>query len=654
VFAQGGRARIANVGQRLAAALCLASVYGFAASGFVDPRWLAAVIVSALCVATAPAVWCGTGGDVSPRLAWPAGARLATNLAPGWLLMLAAALGKAAGVDPYVATWTWVAGTLWLLAGAWQLSRRLPHGRMARSVQLWAVVVLAVATALRAWRMDSVPRYVHHDEAIMSLAGLRYFVERLDWFTVQRGDGAFTNMPLAFIPAGIGVWIGGVDLFWARLPDVILGILSVWLLFDGLWRVSTVRLAVVAALLLAANHCHIAFSRMASTYIHSAFVVSLLFALFSRLWTAPTYFTAALLGVAGVLGMQTYHASFAALPLLLACVLLLAILQPQRWRAVAAPLTIFAVSAVCAAGMFGVAVWQARDLMFTRNKEISIFAPDWMQQLKQGYHTDSAAVVVGRQVWKSLEAFHFGRDMCEEYNIDRPLADRYSAALLLAGAVLALAQWRGFVPVNAFVVTAGYLILGLGLQTATCHNRVTGALPLGMVFPAIAIVQCCSVLWAGPSPRRRWLRDLCMAGLVALCTVASLRTYFTEYGGSLRYGTDHSEAAWFAREYADRYTVHLVSWSSRHGPWLSQRLILADLPIDRNDRDSDLDYIQDVQLTGSDVFIVSGLQPASRDALLARFPQARVETARRDPEAGPWLYLVFVGEPRGGDRSTMR
>lgn len=641
-----------NVGQRVAALTCLASAYGFATTGFVDARWLTAVIVSALVVATAPSCWSGADGADLPGLGWPSSTRLATNFAPGWLLMIGAAVGKALGLDPYVATWTWVAGTVWLLAGAWWSSRSLPDLRAPRTVQVWAAVVLSVTIGLRAWRIDTVPRYVHHDEAVMSLCGLQYLVQRLDWFTVQRNAGDFTNMPLAFIPAGIGVWIGGFNLFWARLPDVILGVLSVWLLFDGLWRVSTPRLAVVAALLLAVSHCHIAYSRIASTYIHSAFFVALLFALFARLWTRPNYFAAALLGVSGVLGMQTYHASFATLPLLLGCVLLLALVQPRRSRALRAPLAIFAVSAVCAAGVFGVAVWQARDVMFARNREVSIFHPQHMQELQQAYHTDSVAVVVGRRAWNALEAFHFGRDMCEQYSIDRPLADPYTAALLLAGAILALACWRRFVPVNAFVVTAGYLILGLGLQSATCHNRVTGALPLGMVFPAIAIVQCCTVLWAGRRRPLRWLRDLSMAGIVALCAAANVGIYFRYYPGSMLFGTDHSEAAWVAREYADRYTVHLVSWSFKYGPWDSQRLILADLPVDRNDRDSDVAYIQDVQLTGSDLFIVSGLLPSSRDALLARFPQARLETFRRDPKGGPWLYLVFVGEPRAPTPAT--
>jgi hypothetical protein len=212
--------------------------------------------------------------------------------------------------------------------------------------------------------------------------------------------------------------------------------------------------------------------------------------------------------------------------------------------------------------------------------------------------------------------------------------------------VLALARLRGFVSINAFVVTAGYLILAVGLQITTCHNRVTGALPLAMVFPAIAIVQCCSVLWGGPWQGLRALRDLSIAAIVMLCAAANLHIYFVYYTGSLAWGTDHSEAAWVAREYADRYTVHLVSWSFRYQPWESQRLILADLPVDRNPKDSDQAYIEDVPLTGSDLFIVSGMLPQSRDALLARFPQARVEVARRDPERGPFLYLVFVGEPR--------
>ena len=307
-----------DLGQRLAALACLASAYQFAASGFADGRWLVAILLSALIVATAPPFWARPDPAVPPRLGWPSRRWTATTFVPGWLLMLGAAAGKAAGLEAHLATYIWLAGAVWLLAGAWSASRRLPGVATPRSVHVWAVIVVATAAALRVWHMDTVPRYVHHDEMVMSRVGLQYLLHGLDWFTVQRGNGDFTNMPLAFIPAGIGVWIGGsLNLFWARLPDVILGILSVWLVFDGLRRVATTPLAVVAALLLAANHCHVHYSRIASTYMHSAFFVSLLFALFSRLWTAPTYVTAVLLGISGVIGMQTYHASFATLPLLI-------------------------------------------------------------------------------------------------------------------------------------------------------------------------------------------------------------------------------------------------------------------------------------------------------------------------------------------------
>lgn len=636
---------LADIARRLAALACLVSAYYWAESGFYERGWLHALLIAALIVATARPRWTSAAPD-PPRLGWPPGRHLALALLPGWLLMLGAAAGKLAGLNPCVATWTWFAGAAWLLGGAWRVSPPRPRIPTPPAVWVWTLIILAVAIALRAWRIDTIPRYVHHDEAVMSQAGLRYLVEGLDWFTVKRDDGNFTNMPLAFIPAGIGPWIGGFNLVAARLMDVVLGVLSVWLLFDGTRRVAALPLAVVAALLLAANHTHIAYSRIASTYMHVGFLVSLLFWLLSKLWTRPTYLQAALLGVAGVLGMQTYHAAFATLPLALVVVLGLAVVQWRRWRGLAAPLAVAAISALCAAGIFAVAVWRARDLMFTRNHEVSIYEPGHMANLQRFYHTDSALTVTLYQVQRGLAAFNVGRDMCEQYMIDRPLADPYTAALLVAGAVLALVRWRDFVTINAVVVTAGYLILGIALQVTTCHNRVVGALPLGMLLPAIAIVQCAGVLWAGRLAPWMWLRTLSMAVLVGACATAGVKTYFVYYSGAMGYSTDHAEAAWIARDYADRYTVHLVSWSFKYGPWDSQRLILADTPVRRNDRDSDEAYIRDVQLSGSDLFIVSGFSPQSRDALLARFPQARAETVQRDRPGSPQTFLVFVGEPR--------
>jgi hypothetical protein len=634
-----------DVVQRLAALACLVSAYYWAVSGFYEQSWLNALLIAALIVATARPRWTGPASDL-PTLGWPSGRQLAIAFLPGWLLMLAAAAGKLAGLDPFVATWTWFAGTLWLLLGAWRVAPPPTRLRTTAAVWGWALLILAVAIALRAWRIDTIPRYVHHDEAVMSRAGLHYLVDGLDWFTVKRNDGDFTNMPLAFIPAGIGPWIGGFNLLWARLLDVVLGVLSVWLLFDATRRVASLPLAVVAALLLAANHTHIAYSRIASTYMHAGFLVSLLFWLLSRLWTRPTYLVAVVFGVAGVLGMQTYHASFATFPLAVIAALALAAVQWRRWRGIAAPLAIGLISAACAAGIFAVAVWQARDIMFTRNGEVSIFQPQHMATLQSFYGTDSAAEVTWRQAERGLAAFQFGRDMCEQYMIDRPLADPYTAALLLVGAILALAGWRDFVTINALVVTGGYLILGIGLQITTCHNRVVGALPLGMLLPAIAIVQCCTVLWDGRLALWGGLRNLSIAALVSGCATASVLTYFVHYSGAMGYSTDHAEAAWIARDYADRYTVHLVSWSLKYGPWDSQLLILADTPVERNDRDSDEAYIRDVQLSGADLFIVSGFSPQSRDALLARFPQARTETVRRDQAGSPVTYLVFVGAPR--------
>jgi len=105
------------------------------------------------------------------------------------------------------------------------------------------------------------------------------------------------------------------------------------------------------------------------------------------------------------------------------------------------------------------------------------------------------------------------------------------------------------------------------------------------------------------------------------------------------------------RRYADRYKIHLVSWpctaaATAVGGYEGQRLIIGDIPVDRNRGTDGPGYINSVEVTGSDLFVVSGEQPQFRDALMARFPDARVEVWQRLPRAGPALFLIFVGPPR--------
>jgi hypothetical protein len=646
--------------RRAAALACLAGAYQYAATGFAT-RWLVVIIVAAALVASGPVHW-ALVEEVPARLRWPKRRGWCLNLLPGWLIMVLAAAAKAGNLSPRYVIWIWLAGAAWLLVGAWHLSSSKnasggsqPHPARLAARRTWAatVLVLVAATVPRVWEISTVPRYVHCDEGTISFTAQAFYANPdRDWFAPPPNAGSYSIMNLHYALDGIGALVAGLSLTSARASDVLLGILSVLLLFDGLRRVANLPVALVGALLLAGNHCHIAYSRIASGYIQTAFVVSLEFAVCSRLWTRPTYLNAAALGVIAALGVQTYPASLVSLPLLLGVLGLQLLLHRERRRVMLVPVIVFLFSCATAGAPFAVGLHQHGEALFLRTRAINIFAAERMAWLKRDiYHTDSMTKVVGMQAWNSLLGFHRGRDTQPQYGINRPLADPYTAALMIPGALLALLGLRRFVATNALVWTVGCLLFGLGLQFAPGHNRATGALPLGMVFPAIALVQCSTALWQGRWSVGRWLVGLSLTTAVALCTAENMRIYFVEYLWSRTVGDEPSEAGWVVRRYADRYKIHLVSWpctaaATAVGGYEGQRLIIGDIPVDRNTGTDGLGYINSVELTGSDLFVVSGEAPQFRDALMARFPDARVEVWQRLPRAGPALFLIFVGPPR--------
>lgn len=653
--------------RRLAALACLGGAYAAATTGFAQ-RWVILSIVAAVVVATGPAFWAQPSTDPRPlpwlpRRAW-------WRLMPGWGLMVLSAAWTLAKLPQAVALVVWLIGFVWLLWEARRLSASsgAPPASKPAPIWPWAVVVLAVAAALRLWEIDTVPRYVHCDEGCTVFTGLQIFAETpFDLFGAW-APAAATMLNLCYAMGALGALVGGTNLTAARIPDVILGILSVLFLLDGLRRVSSLPLAVVSALLLAVNHDHIAFSRIASGYIQTACVVSLLFAVFARVWTAPTYLNSVVLGVVGALGIQTYSASMAVVPILLGIMALLALLHPRRCRELLIAFVLFAITGAATAAPAALTILQHHSQLFVRSNAINIFTEHKMNQLKQEvYHTDSAVEVVARQAWNSLRGFYLPLNGQPQYGSDiYGMADPYTAALMIPGAVLALLGIRQFVAANVLLLTVAYLLLGLGMEWAPGFNRATGALPPGMVLTAIAAVQCCGTFW-GRGPLGRWARNLSLAAIVVLCLATNFWIYFVHNELTRGWGEAVEEAGWFTLDYAHDYTVHLVTWPEPGHEGL--RLILGGLDTSLKSRvhflprgTTEAEYIASVTPTGADVFVMDESGSAARDALLQRFPQARFQTWRRNPAGNllpasrglgrdviadpPTLFLVFVGPPR--------
>lgn len=645
------RAAVAAAVRAAAAIACLGSAYQAATSGFAN-GWLLLSVLTAAVVATGPAHW-HRDAALAPAPPWPPRPQWTRALLPGWLLLAVASLWPLLGLSPLLKLATWVIGLVWVVAGAHALSRDTSAPGVERcgpGAVLWALFVVWIAAAVRLWEIDMVPREVHSDEGFTAMMGLEVFRNpQGDWLGMQVAQ-TYTTMHLCYLLVGVGPWIGGFNIVAARMPDVVLGILSVLLVFDGLRRVAGTEVAVVAALLLAGNHCHIGFSRIASSYIQTAFVVSLVFSLFCRAWTAPTYRNAVLLAIAVGLGAQTYRASLLMLPLLALVAVVLACLRPARMRALAAPLTIFAITGIAVTVPFGVALTQHWGDMMGRAHDLNIFTPWQMEHLKSVvYQTDSTAEVVAHQAWNSLRGFYLPLNTQPQYgSAHYGMSDPFSAALMVPGAVLALLSLHRAVAVFALVFTVGYLLFGLGMQWGPGFNRATGALPGGMILVAIALVQCTGAI-TGSGRLGRWLRGVCVAAALVGCVGMNLWIYFVDNAWIRGWGDRPSEAGWAALAHAADHTVHLVNEPMPGNEGL--RLILGTVDgmrpgIHLLPRETvAADYVAEVRVLGPTLFILDADDVATREALLRRFPDARGELWARHPERGPRLHLAFVAPP---------
>jgi len=620
--------------RRAAAIVTLGGAYQCAATGFGRP-WLILTLVGVLTVA-----WVAPYQDAAVRtptpLPWPATRTLLPALLPGWLLGLLAGISKLTACSPRVVIDLWLAALVWLVTGAWLASRGMrPSASRAYWAWGWGLFAVGVGAALRIWHLGSLPTFVNGDaEVNLDFALAFYANPNRDWFAP-----IYSLMPLYFALNGIGTFLFGYSVLGARAANVLLGVASLALLFYGLRQVASRQLTVVGTLLTAVNHTHIAFSRTGTGNIQTTCVVAAVFAIFSRVWTAPTYLNVTLLGVAVAIGLQTYQASYATLPLLAAVIVVLGLLNPARRRTLFVSVCLFFLTVATLGAPVFVAFGRHREELSARARIVSLLYPQNFERMKQlTYHTDSSLQVVAQQAWLALLGFHRGRDYENQYRVETPMADPYTAALMIPGVVLALLGLRNFVAANSLIFTVGYLLLGLGTAAPPGFNRATGALALGPVLAAVALVHCADTFSdAGPLVRR--VRDLFLAAGVALVLSANAHIYLTH---GRRYSDINSAVGRLALRYAKHYHVHLVSWPLGVAGNSGMRLLIRPASIEEHRETDPVAYVEHAHVSGKDLFIIQAAQIAARDALLRRFPGARVEPWPDSRPREPILFLVFI------------
>ena len=211
-----------------------------------------------------------------------------------------------------------------------------------------ALAVIALAFALRIWLISTVG-LEHYDEGVYAMSGLG-LADEAQTPRLYPGQSRFSPLIYPLLVAGSFRLLGGASDVAAILPNVLLGTLSVCLLWwvGRRWFGPVAGLA--AATLLATSELHIAMSRSALTDVSFTLFFLAAIACFVEAKERDSLVWALLAGVVTGLAWNTkYHGWFALIPTGAA---LLVLTVQNRWRDWPRPWRLWAASAAVAGALY--------------------------------------------------------------------------------------------------------------------------------------------------------------------------------------------------------------------------------------------------------------------------------------------------------------
>jgi 4-amino-4-deoxy-L-arabinose transferase-like glycosyltransferase len=445
------------------------------------------------------------------------------------------------------AFWLWVAGVT-LFWGAFlpvvsvrraltDLGRRL-YRRRVEMVGL--LVLLLVALLVRVVNLEHIPANLGGDEAMWGLEALAILEDNLgnpfatSWFSLP-------TLPFLFL--GLSMRVFGTTVAGLRMFSVLTGtasILTTFLLARELWGR---RVAWFAAVLLAFGHYHMHFSRLAYNCVTDGFLITLTLYLAVRGARSrrPIYFV--LLGVVMGLGMYEYYGARLGNAIAVLYLLRRAVEDRHfRWRYLRL-LTVSLVTVFVVAAPLLVYYLDYPAQLSSSWHRVSILSSDWFAK-NQAYFGVGPGILVWRQFWKSITAFHYTLDPTFHYRASIPLLDFVSGVLFLLGFLYAAIRrrWRsdGLLLFWFWVV----VIMGWVLteNPPSSHRMV-------VVAPALALLVGLGLNWLVELGRRvmgeikpfGWGKVATV--VLMLISILNLRYYFVVYTPMGIYGNPTAEVA---------------------------------------------------------------------------------------------------------------
>ena len=481
--------------------------------------------------------------------------------------LIASALASAP-IQVLAAQWFWIAamGLLVLAALAWPSARPFPLERLRWRLAIatvrsrnqprwhafwtawgdWALlaVLLVTGLALRLPNLASVPYIVHGDEASCALEALRWLHGDVQTLL----STGWYGLPVAGfgIPALV-MHFAGDDLFGLRLSSVIVGLLSLVLLYLLAREFAGRRVAFVATALMTFAHLHIQFSRSGIHYIHGLFAVELTLWLLVRALRDRSAVAAVLTAVAMSLSAQVYFSArlvFAIVPLFIVGLLFF----NRRLLSGRGPtIAWFVAGMIAALGPLAAYFQTNSNALNSRTNEVLILnLTPWMRDhLIDQFGTADIPPVLLRQI-AAIPLLPTGlSDQSTQYGLHYSILDIGVATLVTVGFFYALLRLRQPVYLLLSVWISGTVVLG-GILTIDMPDwqRLLVMLPALCLLAALLLEDFLhrverGIVWAAdqlpfsvphlPNPAPVLATTLLALVLVGMSASWNTQRYFTDY-----------------------------------------------------------------------------------------------------------------------------
>ena len=366
--------------------------------------------------------------------------------------------------------------------------------------------------------------------------------------------GWLTNPTLPAYLLLIPLRLFGQTILGVRILSVLVGSLTVALLYLLGRRVWGETVALIAAILLAGAHVHVHYSRLGMNNVWDALLIFVSVALVvlavrqgrRRNWLAAAVATGA--------GFYFYMSSHLLPLILLGALVYLLVTSRSRLRQQSRHI-------LAAAALILIIIlpqWlfynSNAGVFLQRAENVGILQSGWLAQetVKTGR---TALDLYSEQFWRSVLAFQAGADTATTYNPGIPLLRFIPALLFTFGLGLALVRWRRFAWAILLIwLTVTLLFAGFLLISPPDSHRLLG------VMPAVCLIAAAPLAWlarlleprlSGDSRSRKSTLLAILSVVAVLLSAGDLFFYFGSYRAEGRFGDRNTEIAYGIASYLD-------------------------------------------------------------------------------------------------------